>query len=66
MTTYKYMLLDHRNHLIEVKRCEFEADDIACEYSRTLYGQLHPSSIEVWQGPRLICSVSADGLRLAA
>lgn len=62
---YKFMLLDHRDHLIEVKELGFETDELACERAKALYGERSPHAVEVWEGARFICRMNAVGLQFS-
>lgn len=62
---YKFMLLDHRNHLIEVKEFTFESDELACERAKALYGERRPYAVEVWQSARLVCQMDEAGLQFS-
>jgi hypothetical protein len=64
--TYKYMLLDYRNHLTEVIKCEFKDDTLACERAKAIYAELCPHEIEVWHMARLVCRVDSAGLHFTS
>lgn len=66
MPNYKFMVLDHRNHLIEVQEAPFASDEIACERAKTIYAERTPHAVEVWQTARFICRMNDVGLRFAA
>lgn len=66
MPEYKFMVLDHRNHLVDVIDSKFESDELACERARALYNERAPHAVEVWQIARFICRMNDVGLEFAA
>ena len=66
MPKYKFMLLDHRNHLIEVQEVPIPSDELACERAKAIYVERMPHAVEVWQIARFICRMNEIGLRFSA
>jgi hypothetical protein len=61
--SYKFMLLDHRNHLVAVRESVHENADLACEQAKTIFAEAQSHAIEVWRGSRFICIVDENGMR---
>lgn len=66
MPNYKFMVLDHRNHLIEVQEAAFPGDDFACERAKSIFSERMPHAVEVWQTARFVCRMNDVGLQFAA
>ncbi len=66
MPKYKFMVLDHRNHLIEVQEVPFSSDELACERAKAIYEERAPHAVEVWQIARFVCRMNDVGLHISA
>ncbi len=66
MPKYKFMVLDHRNHLIEVLEVPFASDELACERAKAIYVERSPHAVEVWQLARFVCRMNNVGLEFTA
>ncbi len=62
---YKFLCLDHRNHVVAVEETEFDTDEFACERARRMYSDLAPYAIEAWDGGRFVCRVNEVGLHFS-
>lgn len=62
---YKFMCLDHRNHVVTVENHDFETDELACERARRMFGNRAPFAVEVWDGGRFVCRVNEAGLHFS-
>ena len=62
---YKFLTLDHRNHVTAVDETDFETDEYAAERARAMYGDQAPHAVEVWDGGRFVCRVNEVGLHFA-
>jgi hypothetical protein len=66
MPQYKFMVLDHRDHLIEVLEVPFSSDVLASERAKAIYIERSAHAVEVWQSARFICRMNQVGLEFAA
>ena len=64
-TTYKFMVMDHRNHLIVAKDDVFESDEQACERARAVQKESKAFAVEVWESARFICRADGYGLHFS-